>query len=480
MSEAGAATGPRWMDATALAGAIRRGDLTAEEAVVGAIARIEESNPELNAVIETRFDEAIERSRSDEHSDGALWGVPFLYKNLGSPERGFPLSMGNAALKAAKFTASRRSTLSQRLLRLGMIPIGTTNTPEFGIQPTTQPLAYGPTRNPWQRDRSSGGSSGGSAAAVAAGMVPLAHGTDSAGSLRVPAAFCGVVGLKPSRGLVPTDGVIDRNRVEHVISRTVRDSALVLGGVAGAAPGDPYGGLGLRGWSVDAQIGEVGRLRVGVQVSASGWGIAVDDECREVTLGAAERFASLGHHVEETALPVFDESLLDANLVVTSSMLKRLLQRVGDMIGRPLRPADVEPYTWALATETATPSGPELLGALEQQQAAVGRLAAAWQESGVDVLLTPATGEPPAELRDLEPDAANPLRIRDRFRRIWCFARPFNLGGQPALVLPAGMSSHGVPLGVQIAAPHGQDATVISLGAQLEELLGEAPRPPST
>ena len=230
-----------WTDGTEIARRIRQKELSASEAVTAAIERIERVNPRINAVIMTLFDEALREASNRSQERGPLSGVPFLLKDLGPTQAGQPFYLGNKALKQADNRAKTDSVLGQRFRRLGLITVGKTNTPEMGAQTTTQPLTFGPTRNPWNPDLSSSGSSGGSAAAVAAGLVPIAHGNDGLGSIRLPAAWCGVIGFKPTRGLIPI-GATSTNRMNHefVLTRSVRDAAAVLDGIAGPALGELY------------------------------------------------------------------------------------------------------------------------------------------------------------------------------------------------------------------------------------------------
>jgi amidase len=227
------------MDATAQAELVQRGELTPLELVDAAIARIERLNPTLNAVITPLYDEARAVAVSPDLPDGPFRGVPFLLKDLGAMQKGQPYYMGNRALRDAGFRSSFDTPLGARFRAAGLITLGKTNLPEFGMQSTTQPLAFGPPRNPWALDRSTSGSSGGSCAAVAAGLVPIAHANDGGGSIRLPAAWCGLVGLKPSRGRIsdPLDTLV---LSELAVSRTVRDVAAVLDAVQGSEPGDLF------------------------------------------------------------------------------------------------------------------------------------------------------------------------------------------------------------------------------------------------
>jgi amidase len=296
------------MDALAQAALVRSGEVTALELVDAAIERIEAVNPTLNAVIWTRFDEARDEARRP-LPDSPLAGVPFLLKDLGATFAGMPLGEGSRA--CAGRIADHDTALALRHRAAGLIVLGKTNTPEFGNHSTTEPESAGPTRNPWDPERTTGGSSGGSAAAVASGMVPVAHGNDGAGSLRIPASCCGVVGLKPTRGRnswAPAGDGMSGLAVEHALSRSVRDSAALLDATAGRVPGDPYAAPPpARPYLADVGAGP-GRLRIAWTARPPVAG-AIHPECVAAARSTAERLASLGHHVEEAA-PEFDGEVL--------------------------------------------------------------------------------------------------------------------------------------------------------------------------
>jgi amidase len=229
------------LDAWEQANQVRRGELTAAELVEAAIRRIEALDPRMNSVIARMYDEARAAAADPELPEGRFRGVPFLMKDLGATQAGQPYYLGNRALRDIGHRAAHDTYLGARFRRAGLIALGKTNTPEFGLQSTTQPLAFGPTRNPWNLEHSPGGSSGGSAAAVAAGLVPFAHANDGAGSIRIPAAWCGVVGLKPSRGRVAVDPTsIGRGFAGFALTRSVRDAAELLDAVHGQEPGDLF------------------------------------------------------------------------------------------------------------------------------------------------------------------------------------------------------------------------------------------------
>ncbi|MCP4667725.1 MAG: amidase, partial [Deltaproteobacteria bacterium] len=289
------------LDATAQADLVRRKEVKASELVEAAIDRIERVNPELNAVVTPMYDEARDAVKAGP-TDGPFAGVPFLLKDLLAAYKGVRMTLGSTLMR--DFVPDHDSELVRRLKRAGLVIVGKTNTPEFGILPTTEPRLFGPCRNPWDRERTTGGSSGGSAAAVAAGMVPMAHGNDGGGSIRIPASCCGLFGLKPTRGrnpLGPDFGDIMGGLVaEHAITRSVRDSARLLDATSGPDVGDPY-------WAPPAErpfaqeVGaDPGRLRIAFTVEAT-TGVEIHADCVNAVKDAAGLCAELGHEVVEAA-----------------------------------------------------------------------------------------------------------------------------------------------------------------------------------
>ena len=301
-----------FLDATAQAELVRSGEISPIELVDAAITRTEKLNPELNAVIHPLFDKARATAAQPIAEDAPFPGVPMVLKDLDGPSAGDPYHLGNRVLKEIGYVADHDSFLIARLRAAGFIAIGKSNCPEFGLLPTTEPEAYGPTRNPWNTAHSPGGSSGGSGAAVASGMVPIGHAGDGGGSIRIPASACGLFGLKPARGRVsmgPDNGEDWAGCVaRHVVSRSVRDSAAILDALEGLVPGRPVLGAAARASRTSTRSAPT---RAG-----SGSGCApvrpaisrcTDDECVAATEDAARLLESLGHHVEEAAPAAFDE-----------------------------------------------------------------------------------------------------------------------------------------------------------------------------
>jgi amidase len=453
------------MDATAQAELVRRRELTPLELVDAAIARIERVNPALNAVITSLYEEARAAAVSPDLPDGPFRGVPFLLKDIGAMQKGQPYYLGNRALRDAGFRSPVDTPLGARFRAAGLITVGKTNLPEFGLQSTTQPLAFGATHNPWALDRSTSGSSGGSCAAVAAGLVPIAHANDGGGSIRLPAAWCGLVGLKPSRGRIsdPLDTLV---LSELAVSRTVRDVAAVLDAVQGSEPGDLFVALPpVR--SYRAEVGaDPGKLRIGMLTRASFGDI--HPECLTATQAAAKLLGSLGHEVEES----YPEALLDPELPARILPLGRLvfaamLRGLSEALGRPATRDDVEPYTWS-ATELPSATAEEYFAAMEWLMRWRRRVVQ-WWSTPFDLLLTPTIWEPPVTLESMTPPESKPLELKAKIDRQVFFTSPFNVTGQPAISLPLHWTPAGLPVGIQLVGAIGREDLLIRVASQLEQ-----------
>jgi amidase len=459
-----------FLDATAQAELVRSGDASAVELVDDAIARVEKLNPELNAVIHPRFDRARDEARGP-LPDGPFRGVPLMLKDLLAGIEGDPIHEGMKFLRDAGYRADHTDALAQRYLDAGFVCVGRTNAPELGIVPTTEPEAYGPTRNPWDTNRTTGGSSGGSAAAVASGMVAVAHANDGGGSIRIPASCCGLVGLKPSRGrtsLMPDFSVVDDLLiVELCVTRTVRDTAGVLDVLQGAAVGDtvrapapvrPY----------REEVGAApGKLRIGLLTHNPLETGEIHPDCVAAARETAKLLESLGHTVEET----FPTALADPAMVghfttLWAATLVYNLRYWERKTGRAITPDDVEPLTWTLAEMGRSITAPDYVDA---QHAALelGRRVEAWHASGYDLLLTPTLGEPPVELGTFStPD--EPILGFLRAATFVPYTPLANITGGPAISLPMHWNADNLPIGVQLMAAYGREDTLLRVAAQLE------------
>jgi amidase len=428
---------PEREDATALAALVHRGEVQPRELVEAAIERIEAIDPALNAVIHRQYDRA-RRDADGPLPAGPFRGVPFLLKDYSCAEAGEPQHHGMRALRDADWRATADSGLARRFRAAGLIPLGRTNTPELAVMGTTEPDAYGPTRNPWALERSPGGSSGGSAAAVAAGMVPAAHANDIAGSIRIPAAYCGLVGLKPSaRGLF----------TEGVVTRSMRDTAALLDAIS-TAPSN-----------LAAEVGrEPGRRRVGVCVRAF-TGVDVEADCAAAARSAGRLLEQLGHIVDDDGPEaLFDPDLLAGARLLTAVNAAAELDEWSRALGRPLGEADVEPATWIVVAAGRAAGTDDVAAARQRQHELTGRVVSWWAHH--DLLVTPATAEPPPLLGTYKQGFAP--------GRASAFTRVFNATGQPAVSLPLGWPADGLPRGVQLAAAPGRDDLLVRIGAQLE------------
>jgi amidase len=468
------------LDATAQAELVRAGEASPAELVEAAIGRIEALNDELNAVIHPLFEQAREAA-AGELPDGPFRGVPFLLKDLGAAFAGDPLHMGMRFLKEAQFRCPVDTYLAQRFRDAGFVTVGKTNTPELGIVPTTEPDAYGATRNPWDLQRSPGGSSGGSAAAVASGMVPVAHANDGGGSIRIPASACGLVGLKPTRQRTSAGPLVGDHMSglseELVVSRSVRDTAAILDAVHGPAPGDPYVAPPPRRPYLEEVTTEPGRLRIGLMTQPP-LDVTPEAEVVGAARDAARLLESLGHSVEEAAPGGLEGTdIIDTFLTRWMAGQGEALDVLGTVVGRPVRSEDVEPLTWALAEEGRRRSAARYLTAVGEHQLAA-RMIADWFESGFDLLLTPTMGERPTPLGAFDDSGPEPIRTIERGVLTAAFTAILNATGQPGISLPLHRSDEGLPIGVQLVAAYGREDLLIRVAAQLEQARPWADRAP--
>ncbi len=468
-------------DATGQAEAVRRGEISPRELVDEAIRRIERVNPQLNAVIHEHY----ERARKEADGplpDGPFRGVPFLLKDLASGTRkGDPVHWGTRFLRDAKYCSPVTSHLVEKFMQAGLIIVGRTNVPELGAWTTTEPDAYGPTRNPWNLAHSSGGSSGGAASAVAARMVGAAHASDGGGSIRIPASECGLVGLKPSRGRVSLGPAVGEMwaglAFELAVTRSMRDTAALLDAVAGPMPGDPYGAAP----PLRPYLDEIGapceRLRIGLLPTSPV--VPIHADCTTAVETAGRLLASLGHHVEVAHPAALEEpELTQAGLRVIATSQAREIAMFEEVLGRTLGPEDMDSDNWAITVEGRKVSGSDYLAAIESLHAWNRRVATFWS-GGFDLLVTPTIPMPPPLLGEQIPDPANPLAAWSKAGAMVAFTVPFNVTGQPAISLPLHWNDAGLPIGVQCVAAFGREDLLIRVGSQLErELRWTERRPP--
>lgn len=479
----------RGYDATGLAKLVAEKQVSAKELLTAAQERVDAVNPEINAIVRD-----VPAQPSDDLC-GPFAGVPFLIKDLDQDYKGLPTSAGSRALMSAP--AAEHATVVQRWIDAGLVIFGKTNTPEFGTKGITEPVAWGPTRNPWDLTRTPGGSSGGSAAAVAAGIVPCAGANDGGGSIRIPAACCGLVGLKAGRGLTPMGPATGESMhgagVQGVVSRTVRDTAAMLDVISGGEPWGPYV-PGMPAESFASCVGsDPGQLRIGLRVP-SAINPAPDPEAAAAVEAAAEALTELGHHVEELPRAPFDDAEL------AKDFLLEWFVYVGWEVAEAKRltgagDASFERDTLVMAALGRATSGVDYVAAVERRHAHTRRLSTFFES--YDLLLTPSLATPPPTIGEFDLPVAVQhgvdALIKTRTARLlrytgivddmvdknlgWIpYTQLANLTGRPAISLPLHSTAAGLPFGVQFVAPLGGESRLLKLAAQLEQALPWADR----
>jgi amidase len=470
-----------WLDATAQAELVRAGKVTPEELLDAALARIGERNPALNAVIHDLSDKARVAAVDPRLPDGPFRGVPFLLKDAVAHSAGDPYHQGSRILKDAGWVERDDTWLVERFRAAGFVICGKTNLPEFATSLTTESLAYGATHNPWDLERSPGGSSGGAAAAVASGMVAVAHGNDMGGSIRIPSSACGLVGLKPSRArstLGPDFGEYwAMTTHEHVLTRSVRDTAGVLDAIAGPGVGDPYTAPPPARPFL-AEVGaDPGRLRIGFRTAMAGELGEAHPDCVAAVAATVALLGELGHDVEPADLAVLDDPRFgEAVVALFPCFVARELERWSQKLGRTIDPSELEPWNALEAEIGAATTANQYVAAIEAAQG-YARVVARWWHEGHDVLVTPMLTEPPFRVGELGPDV-DPMDALERLSGLTTYSMPFNVTGQPAVSLPLHWSSEGLPIGVQLVAAYGREDVLLRVASQLEAARPWADRHP--
>ncbi len=467
-------------DAIGLGEMVREREIKPSELVEMTIEQIERVNPKLNTVIYKMYDEARKNAEkwdkeisTSKKIDALFSGIPFLLKDICAEYEGTPYCSG---AKLLKNNVSKWDTeLVKRHKAVGLIVVGKTNTPEFGILPTTEPVLFGPTRNPWDLNITAGGSSGGSAAAVAAGIVPMAHGNDGGGSIRIPASCCGVFGLKPTRArnpLGPRYGDIGSGIVsEHALTRTVRDSAALLDATSGPDIGDPYFAPPKKRPYLEEIRHEMGRLKIGYLTSVpKGWSsnTKVHPDCEKAVKDVAQLCESLGHNVVD----VNPEELSYANLftafsVMYISITGSSLAYIEKELGTKITEDQMEPLTWLFYKNAVRRTASDYILALEECQLFSRKIAQWFHKDGYDLLLTPTMSIPPVKIGSFTAE-----KISKSFQlmsQMSAFTSIFNITGQPAMSVPLYWNADNLPIGLQFAARFGDEATLFRLAAQLEQ-----------
>jgi len=472
-------------DGLALGALVAAGEVTAAELLDAARARAAEVNPSINAIVRRMDAEAD--ARVADSLEGPFAGVPFLIKDLGQDYAGLPTSWGSRSLAATPVI--EHATVVQRWLDAGLVIFGKTNTPEFGAKGITEPDLFGPTRNPWDLDRTPGGSSGGSAAAVAAGIVPVAGASDGGGSIRIPAGCCGLFGLKPGRGLIPAGPLVGEglhgSATEGVVSRTVRDSAAMLDVLAGPGPAAPYDSPRPTSPFLDEVRRDPGRLRIGIRIPTT---VTPEPhrEARAAVDAAVDLLSSLGHEVEELPEAPYDDAALAKDFLLT--WFVHIAWQVEDIKRRTGCGDDsFEHETLVTAALGRAYGSSDYCGALERRQDHVRGLSAFHDRH--DLLLTPTLATPPPRIGQFDLPAPARLASRavlaTRTGRLlphvgivdkiiddnlgWVpYTQLANVTGRPAVSVPLHWTADGLPLGVQFVAPPGGERVLLRLAAQLE------------
>lgn len=461
------------LDAIGLAGFVARGEASPDELLTLALERAEAWNPRLNALV--AIDEAGARARiAAGLPEGPLRGVPFLIKDIGCETPDFPVSAGSRLMAGTQY--DRNATVYARLLGAGLVPFARTTCPEGAIGPVTEAAAYGgPTRNPWDLERTPGGSSGGSGAAVAAGIVPAAHGSDGGGSIRIPASNCGLFGFKPSRGRIP-DGPYSGEgwagmAQDGVLTRSVRDTALLLDVLGGPDEGAPYHPPPMTGSHMEAHARPTGTLRIGV-LRGTYEGAAIHPDCKAAVDEVAALLEDMGHEVVETRIEAPHEAMMRAWTLIVACGAKSFVRRVAARRGVD---ADglIEPVLRGACRLADNVSGADYLDAVETVHG-YGR-AMARALAPFDAVLSSTMAEPPAQIgrfAHARPEFEDFMAYRTGDEGVFAyspFCAAFNASGQPAMSVPLCVSPDGLPIGVHLGAAMGGDEMLISLAASLEE-----------
>lgn len=445
-----------WTDATGTAELIRKKQITAREVVQGAIDRAEAVNPKLNFLVTADFDRALKRA--GEEIAGPFAGVPTLIKDLYDLE-GLPTKNG-ARADARLPPAKQSEPIVQAFLAAGFIPIGKSSTPEFGFLPTTEPLASGPTRNPWDTSRSSGGSSGGSAAAVAAGVVPIAQASDGGGSIRIPASCCGLFGLKPSRGrMIGSTDSLKEISVKNCEARTVRDAAGVFAAIEKIGPEASLAPIGL------VTGPSTRRLKIG-WIATDPIGHPADKPVADATAKVAQLCKGLGHAVEPMAWPAIAKDFTQAFLVLWSAGAAETVQGVAKALGRAPGPHDLEPFTLGMARSFAAQPAGAFDRALATLQTGVKAYLSLFQR--YDVVLTPVLASAPPKLGWVRGDVPYDTLI-ERLTQYVGYTPIVNVAGNTAMSMPLSWTDAGLPVGAHFAAAAGQERTLFELAFELEK-----------
>jgi amidase len=463
--------------AVELAEMVRSGEVSSRELVETSLERIEELNPALNAFVDVDAERALAAADAVRPGDGRPFaGVPTAIKN-NRPVAGLRLTYGCALM--AENMCEYDHNVTRRLKDAGFVIVGTTTLPEYGILPVSEARIFGPTRNPWDLERTPGGSSGGAAAAVASGMLPVAHGNDGGGSVRIPAACCGLVGLKPSRGRISAAPELGESAlgIDGMLTRTVADTAAILDVLAGYVTGDATWAPPPSRPFAESAASAPGRLRIAATTFSPVPEAVVDPICAQAVADATELLRSLGHEVEEVEPPWQADGLRELFGVVFSNHIALSIGYSGAVAGRAPTAEDMEPMSWAIFSMIRELSAIEGMGAAIRLQQFARRLVSFLDP--YDVLLTPALAERPLPLGTLDTAAPDPMSTFSRSGLFTPFTPVFNASGQPGISLPLYQGEDGLPLGVQLVGRPAGEGALLALAAQFEQALPWAQRRPA-
>lgn len=461
-------------DGLALAELVHRKEISPSELVECAITKIEQLNPRLNAVVHKLYDMGREAAKTVDTAS-PFAGVPYVLKELASAWTGAPMTNASSYLKDV--IAPFDTVATERIRKAGFLLVGKSNAPENGWSISTEPRLYGRTNNPWKDGVTAGGSSGGTAAAVASRMVPIGEASDGAGSIRVPASCCGVVGLKPSRGrvtLAPFGDYWHGGAYFLCNSRSVRDTAAYLDALAGALPGDTYTPpTPDKSW-LELSRNAPKKLRVGFTVTPNN-GTAIDPEVEAAVMAAVKALGDAGHDVEEHSMALDGAAAWKTYTAMTLAEAAGGWDVLAQFAGRPVSEADVEPITWAIIERGRAMKATELAAHIEALRL-LGRAVTA-DLHPYDVYVTPTLTQLPRPMGYYDMSMTD----IDDYNALWSdagFMFPFNFSGKPAISLPLGQSRDGVPIGVQLVGRYGDEATILAASTQLEQLMPWSERRP--
>lgn len=454
-------------DGLGLAELVRNGDVKPSELTECAIERIERHNPTLNAVVHKAYDEARKVAARD-LPEGPFTGVPFLIKDLGVHVKGWPLTSGS------KYTANEVSSTDSELISrhrdAGLVLLGKTNTPEFGITGTTESAYLGPCRNPWNRNHITGGSSGGAASAVAAGIVPMAHASDGLGSIRIPAACCGLFGMKTTRDRNP-NGNDDYGRaigmsVDHVVTRSVRDSAAMLDATGYPEKGTPFAPAPKERPYLEELGRPTGKLKIAFS-SETPRGKPIDPENQAALEATVQLLQDLGHEVVERGLGIDYRAFYRAQATVSAANAAASYARRVAQFGREAREGELEKLTWAGIRGGQKLTGEQAMTAWQDLRVWGRRILSVFDD--VDIFLSPVLGTSVPKVGLIDPVTLEPREVNKRQSKAFPFTPPMNITGQPAMSVPLFQDSLNLPVGMMFAGRYGDEASLFRLAAQLEQ-----------